>query len=137
LTCGRLGIPSEATTQSTIDGPSTLDASAIADLMSPGFFDLNPWPPQARERREKPVVPRYRGKLSRLYCRADGGSAIRRSTNTLKAKETNTPFRLPASPLIWGISIEYTRRVVVRKIGIRSQFSMKSIWMPRLAASNV
>jgi hypothetical protein len=47
-TCGRLGISSAATTQSTIAGPAALSASLIWAWSSPGLVARKPWPPQAR-----------------------------------------------------------------------------------------
>ena len=40
--CGRLGISSAGTTQSTIAGPSAWNASLISACNSPGFVALNP-----------------------------------------------------------------------------------------------
>jgi hypothetical protein len=45
----------------------------------------------------KPVVARYRGKLLRIYFRADAGFANPESTSTSKVKESNTPFDFPAT----------------------------------------
>src|SRR5271166_1207648 len=98
-----------------------------------------PWLGLERPRLRQAPDPRAFGRNDRSRRQADIperlGAGKLRVRPPLRPNKSERP-RDPA--VILGNVSEYTRRVAVAaNICVRSQFSMKSIWMPRLVTSNV